>query len=210
MAKFRVKMKLTGFELEIEGSREDVPLIAQNLGQQLGGLLAPATHIVEAEVVQDPPTRASQAENSPPSDSTKRRKPRRSSPRPPQPSSPNASANETAVQWRHDTAKYGSPRQEWGGTNKSLWLLYVAGEETDVKEMSGLKIMHTFNTHFRTSGQLRAHNVNRDLAKLKVSRDGEPPFISEDTTKTPPAWFLTDAGRKAAQKLVDEALGKNK
>jgi hypothetical protein len=210
MAKYRVKMKLTGFELEIEGTREDMPVIAQSLGQQLSGLLGPASQIIEGEVVRDEPMVAPNATAGAAGDSTNRRKVRRKSSRTQSGTALGAaspSSSETAVQWRHDTSKYGSPRQDWGGTKKALWLLYVAGAEANVREMSGARIAMTSNTHFRTAGQLRTHNVNRDLAKLKVARSGEPPLVSEDTTKSPPAWFLTDAGTKAAQRLVAEALG---
>ena len=37
MAKFRVKMKLQGLELGIEGSREDASLLSQNIGAQVAG-----------------------------------------------------------------------------------------------------------------------------------------------------------------------------
>ena len=35
MSKFKFKLKLQGLELEMEGAREDIPLMAQNLGNQL-------------------------------------------------------------------------------------------------------------------------------------------------------------------------------
>jgi hypothetical protein len=38
MSKFKFKLKLQGLELEMEGSRDDIPLIAHNLGNQLTGL----------------------------------------------------------------------------------------------------------------------------------------------------------------------------
>ena len=40
MSKFKFKLKLQGLELEMEGAREDIPLMAQNLGNQLTGTLA--------------------------------------------------------------------------------------------------------------------------------------------------------------------------
>jgi hypothetical protein len=43
MSKFTVKVKLQGLEIEVEGTREDAPRLAQQIGKQLGGLLqAPA------------------------------------------------------------------------------------------------------------------------------------------------------------------------
>ena len=54
MSKFKVKLKLQGLELEIEGSRDDMHLIGQNLGQQMAGLLQPAGAIVEGQALQQP------------------------------------------------------------------------------------------------------------------------------------------------------------
>jgi hypothetical protein len=47
MPKFRIKMKLQGFELEIEGSREEASRISQNLGEQMSALLRPAGVIID-------------------------------------------------------------------------------------------------------------------------------------------------------------------
>lgn len=87
---------------------------------------------------------------------------------------------------------------------KSLWLLFVATNETDIKEMGSAMITETFNKHFRQSGPILAHNVARDLGRLKKKT---PPQVSEDTTQNPSAWFLTEAGIREAQKLVTEARG---
>ena len=43
MSKIKIKLKLTGFELEIEGSKDDIPQIQQAIGQQIGSLLQPGT-----------------------------------------------------------------------------------------------------------------------------------------------------------------------
>ncbi|MEH2257179.1 hypothetical protein [Nostoc sp.] len=61
--KFKIKLKVTGFELEVEGSREDVPFMAQAVGQQMSGLLIPASNIVEGEIIEnkDLPQLASEA-----------------------------------------------------------------------------------------------------------------------------------------------------
>lgn len=49
MSKFKIKMKLQGLELEIEGAREDSSNIGRNLGGQLANLLQPAIKIIDGE-----------------------------------------------------------------------------------------------------------------------------------------------------------------
>lgn len=39
MSKFTIKLKLQGLEMEVEGTKEDAPRIAQQIAKQLGGLL---------------------------------------------------------------------------------------------------------------------------------------------------------------------------
>jgi hypothetical protein len=51
LSKFMIKLKLQGLELEIDGSREEMPNITQNLGRQIAGMLQPAGAIIEGEVV---------------------------------------------------------------------------------------------------------------------------------------------------------------
>ena len=53
MSKFRIKMKLQGLELEIEGAREDASLISRNIGQQVASLMQPAGNIVDGELTVD-------------------------------------------------------------------------------------------------------------------------------------------------------------
>lgn len=206
MSKFKIKMKLQGLELEIEGSREDAPLITQNLGQQLAGLLRPTGAILEGQLpsdhsqLQQVPTSAEEA----PPPGLRRKSRRRKQ-------SINGSAenlsDEVAVDWKHDPTKYGTPKQSWSTADKSIWTLYVVAEETDEKELSGPRIAQTFNKHFRQAGTILAHNVNRDLGRHKVKKKGHPP-VSEDTTKTPARWFLTEEGKRMAQALVADALGR--
>lgn len=203
MSKFKVRMKLQGFELEIEGSREDVPLIAQNLSQQLSGLMAPTGAIIEGETVEPARVAAvlSPSADQPSASSQAKRKPRKRS----SAAKPANDVAETVINWRHDSAKYGSPKQVWATSDKALWLLYVVKSETDNTELSGSQIADTFNKHFRQAGTIRNFNVNRDLGKLKVGKGAS--LVGEDTTKNPSRWFLTEAGEKKAQELVGQALG---
>lgn len=197
MAKFRIKMKLQGLELEVEGNRDDVPVITHHLGSQLTGLLQSPGQIIEGKAprvnVDARPTIVLE-----PRKGRRRRV-----------SGGNGaveSEREEPLDWRHDPSKYGTPKQEWNTAQKAVWLLYVAGQEAACSEISGIRIAETFNKHFKQSGTIRAHNVNRDLGKLKVKKQGHPP-VSEDTTKDPAVWFLTEEGIRNAQELIAQAIG---
>ena len=47
MAKFRMRLKIQGFELEVDGEREDIPAITSAIQQQLSGLIQPAEMMVD-------------------------------------------------------------------------------------------------------------------------------------------------------------------
>lgn len=201
MAKFKISLKLTGLELQVEGSRDDVPLMTEAVGRQFAGLLMPASDIVEGEIVS-PTTSALPA---PIEQRTTRKSPRRRSQT--GHSSAKPATTEAALDWRHDSSKWGTPQQGWATADKSIWLLYVVANELSVKEMTGRQISSTFNKHFRQAGPIQVFNVNRDLGKLKLK---SPALTSEDTTKDPSAWFLVHAGEQRAQELVTKALGQTK
>jgi hypothetical protein len=201
MGKFKVRLKVTGFELEVEGSRDDVPLIADSVGQQFVGLLKPAADIVEGEIVSDDGN-----SNHPPAIQESESKKRRTSRRRPTgtgSATPNQ-AQEAAIDWVHDPAKWGSPQQSWKTAQKAMWLLYVVGKEKHITEVSATQIAQTFNKHFKQAKTILRGNVARDLGKLKMGADA---VVSENTTKTPSTWFLTLAGDKLVQELISKTLG---
>jgi hypothetical protein len=199
MSKFRIKLKLQGLELEVEGTKENLPDLRTALTQQLAGVIEPATGLIQE--AQPTPTiinndSASHAEVG------KRRRRSRSNSKP-----TGEESIESAVDWKHDSSKYGSPLQSWNTVDKAMWLLYVVGKETERTELSGNCISLTFKKHFKQAGSITTSNINRDLGRAKASKSGQPPLVSEDTTKNPPLWYLTTAGSAAAQKLVQKALG---
>jgi hypothetical protein len=199
MAKFHIKLKLQGLELEVDGTRDDLPVIREALTQQFAGMLSPATEIAAGEI---PVNVAGNGSTPTVVENAKRSKRRART----APASSNGSS-EAAVDWVHDSAKYGAPQQAWNTADKSMWLLYVAGQEANVKELSGKHIEVTFNKHFRQAGQLRANNIIRDLGKAKSAKAGAPALISQNTTTEPSTWFLTDAGSRRAQQLIAESRG---
>jgi hypothetical protein len=111
MSKFRMKLKVQGLELEIEGSREDASLLSRNIGQQMAGLLQPAGMVLDGHTHP-----ASTLENVialPPVRKTRRRRNGAAS---------NSSADApTIINFKHDPAKFGNPRQEWKTADKALW-----------------------------------------------------------------------------------------
>lgn len=197
MTKFKIKMKLSGLELEIEGSKEDIPLIAANLGQQLTGLLGPAAAIASGAAPSSPHAPAPSSTPLPMVDEVKRRKKRPTSVRSTDTTSP---ATNAPLDFRHDPVKFGTPKQSWSTSEKALWLLHVVE-----KELSGAVLVATFNKHFRQAGTINVSHTNRDLGRLKSK---SPAVVGEDTTHTPPQWFLTEEGVRQALKLVGDALGR--
>jgi hypothetical protein len=195
MAKFKIKMKLAGLELDIEGSREDIPLIAANLGQQLTGLIEPAVAIASGEEpIAPPPVHAPTLHVVEEVRKRKRRAPA------PSRSPESIETVNAPLDFRHDPAKYGSPKQAWKTADKAIWLLHVVEQE-----LSGTVLVGTFNKHFKQAGTITVSNANRDLGRLKSK---SPAVVGEDTTKNPSQWFLTDEGKRQALKLVGDALGR--
>lgn len=201
MSKIKIKMKLQGFELEIEGSKEDIPIITQGITQQLTSLIQAPGQIFGDDEPNESPSR--------PQDNailieTKTKKPAKRRPNNTTTTSiPNGGPN--VLDWVNDPKKYSTPSQKWNTANKAIWLLYVCHEELSASEMDGTVIANTFNKHFKQSGMIKNFNVSRDLGKLKISK-GPPSPIGENTTKNPTTWFLTEEGMKKAKALISERL----
>jgi len=202
VSKFRMKVKLQGFELEIEGNRQDASIIGRNIGEQISAMLSPAVNIVEGETIGENHPTVQPIIALP--ESTPKRKSNR---RPKAPSGEASVENGASIEFRHDPAKYGMPSQQWNTAQKAIWLLYVVRESVGVGEMSAGQIFRTFNTQFRQAKTITRSNVFRDLGKAKLA---SPALVGEDTTKTPALWFLTDEGVRRAQTLVAESLAPKK
>jgi hypothetical protein len=198
MAKFEIEFELQGLKLKVKGEREDIPQIAQNLGQQVAGLFQPMADIVDGQV----PRKQVEAtvQGAEPNGRAKVGRPRRSRP----PSQTDGSSEPKVIEWAHDPNKWGTPKQQWKGWQKILWLLYVVDQEKGLKELSGPQIADTFNTHFRQAGLLNKNSMPRDLGALKQRT---PSFVGDRATQSPITWFLTEMGVKEAEKLVADAKG---
>lgn len=192
-------MKLQGFELEIEGDRHDASVIGRSIGDQISGMISPGISIVEGELSPKPNSPAVQATaflEPARRRSTKRSKPTTGT------NSGNSDSTSSVVDFRHDSATYASPSQQWSTCDKALWLLYVVKEISGIAELTNSQIVNTFNAHFRQAKTIRHSNVSRDFGKLKTAT---PSLVGEDNTKSPSVWFLTDEGIRHAQTIIAKA-----
>jgi hypothetical protein len=199
MSRFKMKFKLQGLEVEIEGAREDATLITKNLGGQISGMLQPVTQIINGatDAPQSPESIDPQIIDNSPKRSRKKRSPS---------AAPAGSKDESAaLDFSTNPEKFGAPRQAWKTAEKAIWLIYVLHESEKGDQFSTRTIVETFNKHFKQSGTITTSNVTRDLGRLKANE--RPPAVGEDNTKDASAWFLTDEGRKRAQALIASALG---
>lgn len=205
MAKFKFELELQGLKIKMDGEREDIPLMAQNLGQQLAGLLEPAENMASGDVPRKQVANESQPSSELESKPGKAKRRRRRANQP-DGGSPNTGNGSSVLNWQHQPEKWGNPMQGWSTAEKCLWLLYVVEQELQATEVSGPALAATFNQHFKQAKKVHPPNVTRDLGKLKLKAPSE---VGENTTVSPTAWYLTDAGKSRAVSLVESALGKS-
>lgn len=191
MSKFKMKLKLTGLELEVEGTREDAPKIAASIGQQLSGFLQPTTllgnsngtshKVIEAEIDGNGTGKKKKGGN---------RK------------SGGSGGTKTSedVNFVHDPSKFGTPAQGWTVAQKAIWFIYIVGEQTDIKQQTAYGIMKNFNVMFRSAKTINSANVMRSLEKEKLKGANAP--VGTDTTSGTAKYFLTQTGIAIAQKLA--------
>jgi len=191
MSRFKVKLEVTGFKMEIEGSRDDVGTITKSIGEQFTGLMQPASSIVTG----DPKSLPASTNGIEDAIEVKSKRGRRKS---------NGSGGKAekggAVDFQNEPSKYGAPIQGWSTLDKSLWLLHAVKEQANIGELSAGEIAATFNKHFKQMGKISPPNVSRDLGKKK---SGAKALVNENTSVHPAKWYLTSEGIKEVQKLID-------
>jgi hypothetical protein len=197
MSKFRMKFKLQGLEVEIEGQREDVSLIGRAVGDQVASMLEPAVNVADGER----PTPQMINVSPPSADGAKRGGKRRA--RAAAAAVTNNAGDAQQIDFRHDPMKFGTPSQQWITSQKATWLLYVLKETTGVSELTTGQIVKLFNTHFRQAKTVTSSNVSRDLGRLKIA---SPSQVGEDNSKTPATWYLTEEGVRQVQNLIAQSL----
>src|ERR1700677_267835 len=102
MGKFKIHLKLQGLELDIEGDRWDMPAINNAVAREITGLIQPAAALTNgAESPATPTTIEGETDNS----KTQRNRKK------PSGSRYSSETNGQAIDFRHDSAKYGNPSQ---------------------------------------------------------------------------------------------------
>lgn len=190
MSKFRVHVKLTGLEIEVEGDREHATEIADNISRQFGKVIQPVA-LIEAPTNNAPTVEAEAPSNGASSRSARRKRQMGRA------SSATGGSDGTGVDWKHDVDKWGTPRQEWKSPQKMAWLLYVVEQANGKRtELIPAHIATAFNNRFKSAGPIIRQNVGRDLGN-------NPELFGEMEGR----WFLKDKGRQEGEKLVAEARG---
>jgi hypothetical protein len=187
MAKFKVRLKVQALELEIDGERQDLPLITSAVNRQFASLIEPAEVI--AEVPKLPSSNGSASTDNGKGKTTRRRMPANRTP----------AEFAGPVEYRHDPAKFGVPIQGWTIIEKVIWMLWVL-QHTGTKEYFTGQVVATFNHHFKAAGKLHPPHVPRELQRAKVE---VPTAVGEDKER----WYLTAEGERQAKDLVAKALG---
>jgi hypothetical protein len=190
-SKFKIRLKIQGFELEVEGSRDEVSDLTRSVSEQLSGLMNPSGIILDgsSEAVVPPPQSAPKL-----TDRRSRRK--KSIPA-------NTDDLGSAIDFRHDPSVNGMPRQDWKTAQKALWLIHILSPLGKGDGFSTKTLVETFNKHFKQAGTITTSNVTRDLGRAKINDN--PPPVGEDTTKSPSQWFLTEEGTKRVLAWIAEA-----
>jgi len=184
-------LELQGLKIEVEGTKEDAPKLAQQIGRQLGDLLqAPAAlasgngnaaeNILEGEVESENGT------------GKKLRKQRKAG-------AGGRTPSET-ISLSHDSTTYGSPVQGWTTTQKAIWLLYAASKQANVAQLTATNIAKNFNKYFRASGIIHGGNVGQGLEKERLK--GVNATVNADMNDGTAKYFLTQAGITVAEKLA--------
>jgi hypothetical protein len=196
MTKLKVSLKITGFELNIEGERSEVPEVARSLGNQISDLILGSASAADG-LVQTPVSFSQVASV----DDQNRGKRRKTSSRVTR-KEIDSSSRQASLEWNHDPSKFGNPIPEWNTLEKCIWLLYVVKESANVNQCSASAIAEAFGQKFRQQGPIRGSNVSKYLGQAKSKTKDRPALVSDDTSKNPSEWYLLDAGIKMAQDLV--------
>ncbi len=192
MAKFRMRLKIQGFELEVDGEREDIPAITSAIQSQFAGFVQPAEMMVDRQKQLADPTKTIEGDAG-------RSISRSGKKRPGVTKGSTASAATQSIEFRHDAAKYGNPLQSWSVTDKSIWMLAVIKGITNTAEVAGPQVSATFNQYFKQAGKVHPPNVTRELGTAKMQN---PAPVGEDKG----LWYLTAEGDRQAQVLIQSVL----
>jgi hypothetical protein len=199
MSKTRFKLKLQGFELDIEGDNQQVAIAAKNITSQLAALVTPPSQMVSGG------NGHGQLIDITPSAPPEQRAPSRRKVSTGTRSTSGVSAS--AIDFVNEPARFGAPSQSWNLVQKAMWTIFVVSEIGGPKSLSAGVIGRTFNKHFRQAGEIRPSNISRDLGRVKTKIEGTPALVGEDTTKSPSEWFLAEEGTRQVRELISKSIG---
>jgi hypothetical protein len=182
--KVKVRLKITGLELEFEGTQEDVPQITQNLGRDIAGLITAGPNLASGQIHAAPVN----VDNGAPASSGRKSpgKGRKSA----------SKEEKKSLNWTYDGQLYGMPSQNWSGNDKAIWMLYVADKVNGLKHMGAAQISKTFNEHYQAAKIIHRGNVYTGLDGLRAGEDA-PIGKRHDGS-----FFLTQEGHKLAEQLI--------
>ncbi len=184
---FEISVELKELKIHVKGHRELAPDLASNVAHQIAGIIQPAALLEGASEPQN--NGHSTIEIPPPTRRTRKRPAGRVTTAP-------ANGGAKPINWNHDPERWGTPLQTWKQSQKINWLLHVA-EQSGVRDrLSPTEMSDVFAAKFKSAGPLLRQNIARDLGKA-TDLFGEMDGL----------WFLKQAGKEAAIKLVEEAKG---
>lgn len=192
MSKFKIHFKLQGLELDVEGTRDDLPAIGHSIGNQIASLIEPAIGLSDGMPRNEQRAAPSLIVEADPRKKARRKKTSNGA--------ATSDATDSSINWKHDSVKFGMPSQNWNTAKKAIWLLYVVKENLNRTSLTAKQISDAFNLNFKQAGAIQSFNVTRDLGNAKVKTKPAP--VGEDTSKDPHQWYLTDAGVAQAQQLI--------
>ncbi len=191
--KFKVKLKIQGFELEIEGAREDAAQISEQIGQQVAGIMKPVEGIIEGSPAEKPANQPSLPglEASPVTPQKPKRKKRTAN------LSGEKKTSTDPIDFVLKDTTYSTPQQSWTIVQKAMWLLFILKELGLGNQHSGSVLNATFNKHFKEAGTIDTGNINKQLMKKKSEKR-----VGQDTTNDPAEWFLIQDGINEVRELI--------
>ena len=191
MSKFTIKLELQGLKIEVEGSKDDAPRLAQQIGRQLGGLLQAPAALASGNGIAAGANVLDGGVESENGAGKKQRKQRKAG--------AGGRAPSETIALSHDPATYGSPLQGWTTTQKAIWFLHIASKQASVAQLTATNIAKNFNKNFRASGIIHGGNVGQGLEKERLK--GVNATVNADMSDGTAKYFLTQAGIAFAEKL---------
>lgn len=185
----------------MEGDRQDAAQITAALTNQLASIIAPTASIVSDDESETKP-KVLELESVPVDQPSSKGKKKAGNKKPVRTGTPDTSE---ALDFKHNSETWGNPDQTWSSSKKAIWMLHVAGQQTESKELSAGALAATFNRQFKQAGEIRPSNISRDFGNLKTKK--KPAWVGENTQESPSKWYLTTEGINQATQFVVDGKG---